>query len=60
MHGAVFVDVFVYLFICVLFNDIRLIDCVAWNMRIIVHSEFDSPWEKVVCPQLKAFVWGGD
>jgi hypothetical protein len=40
MHGAVFVDVFIYLFIGGLFNDIRRFDCVALNMRIIVHSEF--------------------
>jgi len=59
MHGTVFVDVFIYLFIYGLFNDIRRFDCVALNMWIIVHIEFENRWKKVAWSQFKAFVWGG-
>ena len=53
-------DVFIYVFICGLFNDILrffFFYCLALNMRIIVHSEFGSRWKKVVVPQFKAFDW---
>jgi len=38
-------------FICGVLNDVRRFDCVALNMRIIVHSEFESRWKNVSWPQ---------